>query len=131
LPSKRWLPGSIEARAQDAVDAIGRIKSYVRGFERRDYFSDQKTQAAVERELEKISEACIKIRALEQEAGTSDKRSLERRFPDVPWAQIRGIGNRLRHDYGRIDAGIIWDTIAESRNLDDLRDALQSAFTIT
>ncbi len=32
-------------------------------------------------------------------------------FPTEPWAQIRGIGNRLRHEYFRIDDAILWQVI--------------------
>lgn len=32
-------------------------------------------------------------------------------FPTEPWAQIKGIGNRLRHEYFRIDDAILWDVI--------------------
>ena len=28
-------------------------------------------------------------------------------FPTEPWAQIRGIGNRIRHEYFRIDDAIL------------------------
>ena len=30
-------------------------------------------------------------------------------FPTEPWGQIKGIGNRLRHEYFRIDDGILWE----------------------
>jgi uncharacterized protein with HEPN domain len=28
-----------------------------------------------------------------------------------PWDEIRGMGNRLRHGYDRIDLKIVWDTV--------------------
>jgi len=33
-------------------------------------------------------------------------------FPAQPWTQIRGVGNRIRHEYFRIDDGILWEIIA-------------------
>lgn len=30
-------------------------------------------------------------------------------FPDEPWAQIRGVGNRIRHEYFRLDDAILWE----------------------
>jgi uncharacterized protein with HEPN domain len=33
-------------------------------------------------------------------------------FPTEPWTQIRGIGNRIRHEYFRIDDAILWEIIA-------------------
>ena len=32
-------------------------------------------------------------------------------FPAEPWRQIRGIGNRIRHEYFRIDDAILWEII--------------------
>jgi uncharacterized protein with HEPN domain len=30
-------------------------------------------------------------------------------YPFEPWAQIRAIGNRIRHEYYQVDYGILWD----------------------
>jgi uncharacterized protein with HEPN domain len=32
-------------------------------------------------------------------------------FPTEPWGQIKGIGNRIRHEYFRIDDVILWEII--------------------
>jgi uncharacterized protein with HEPN domain len=32
-------------------------------------------------------------------------------FPTEPWAQIKSIGNRIRHEYFRIDDAILWEII--------------------
>jgi uncharacterized protein with HEPN domain len=32
-------------------------------------------------------------------------------YPNQPWAQIKGIGNRLRHEYFRIDDAILWQVV--------------------
>jgi uncharacterized protein with HEPN domain len=32
-------------------------------------------------------------------------------FPAEPWEQIRGIGNRIRHEYFRIDDAILWGIV--------------------
>ena len=34
-------------------------------------------------------------------------------FPSEPWGQIKGIGNRIRHEYFRVDGAILWDIIAK------------------
>ena len=31
--------------------------------------------------------------------------------PSQPWDDIRGMGNRLRHAYDRIDLDILWNTV--------------------
>lgn len=33
------------------------------------------------------------------------------RIPTLPWDQMRGMRNRLIHDYGRVDRGILIDTV--------------------
>ncbi len=30
-------------------------------------------------------------------------------YPAEPWAQIKSIGNRIRHEYFRLDDAILWD----------------------
>ena len=32
-------------------------------------------------------------------------------FPTEPWGQIKGIGNRIRHEYFRIDDAILWEIV--------------------
>lgn len=32
-------------------------------------------------------------------------------FPAEPWSQIKRIGDRIRHEYFRIDDAILWDVI--------------------
>ena len=32
--------------------------------------------------------------------------------PTEPWAQIKGVGNRIRHEYFRLDDAILWQVIA-------------------
>lgn len=66
------------------------------------FCSDAKTVAAVERKLLIISEAAIRLGEQAQIL-----------CPGEPWPEIRGMGNRLRHQYDRIDLQIIWHTITE------------------
>jgi uncharacterized protein with HEPN domain len=45
--------------------------------------------------------------------------------PDIPWREIRGLGNRLRHDYDTIDLNRIWLLIERDMLL--LKAACQDA----
>ena len=65
---------------------------------------------AVERCLARISEAAIRLGTEAQEL-----------CPTIPWHDIRGIGNRLRHSYETIVPARIWFTV--SHDLVPLRDA--------
>ena len=60
---------------------------------------DGRTRDAVERCLERVCEVAHR---LGKHAGEL--------MPDQPWADIRGMGNRLRHAYDRLDTDIIWNT---------------------
>jgi uncharacterized protein with HEPN domain len=67
-----------------------------------DFRADIKTVDAVERNLQKISEAAIRL-------GTD----AEWLCPGLPWHNIRGIGNWLRHQYERVDVQTLWDTVSD------------------
>jgi uncharacterized protein with HEPN domain len=67
----------------------------------------------VERAIEIISEAVRHIPEPERA-----------KYPDVPWRNIMAIGNKLRHEYQRVDPDIIWD-IART-HLVDLRPVIEA-----
>ncbi len=47
------------------------------------------------------------------------------RYPEIRWSQIRGIGNRLRHEYGDVRADIVWEAVRgnDVRSLIDVANA--------
>jgi uncharacterized protein with HEPN domain len=89
-------------RLTEILDAIRSIEHFVAGMDAEAYAHDAKTQAAVERKLLIISEAAIRL-----------KDAAESLCPEVPWRDIRGIGNWLRHSYDRIDPETIWNTVQD------------------
>jgi uncharacterized protein with HEPN domain len=78
------------------------IGQFTSGMDFEAFRSNPMAVAAVERKLQIISEAAVR---LGDEA--------ERCCPDVPWRDIRGIGNQLRHAYERIDLNTIWNTVID------------------
>jgi uncharacterized protein with HEPN domain len=76
--------------------------------------TDTKTVAAVERKLLVISEAATRL---------GDQ--AEALCPGLPWRDIRGIGNWLRHQYDHVDLETIWRTVI--RDLPPLREAVGRA----
>lgn len=78
------------------------IEQFTAGMDFEAFRSHPMAVAAVERKLQIISEAAIR---LADEA--------ERLCPGVPWRDIRGIGNQLRHAYERIDLATIWNTVTD------------------
>ncbi len=80
----------------DILESLNSIESFVAGMKLESFRRDEKTRAAVERKLLVISEAAIRL-----------KESAEQICPDVPWRDIRGIGNWLRHQYDRVDVDVL------------------------
>jgi uncharacterized protein with HEPN domain len=94
-------------RFQDIVDNIRLIQSYVHGMDGTAFESDRRTRDAVERCLERISEAATKLGSQAQELA-----------PGPPWQAVRAFGNALRHAYDQIDPARIWEIV--TRDLPDL-----------
>ena len=91
-------------RLRDIVDNVARIESHVAGMDFAAFAADEKTIDAVERCIQRITEAVIKI-GPERMATVS---------PRTPVDAVRGLGNLLRHDYDGVDLGMIWRTVTES-----------------
>lgn len=92
LPSNK-----LARRLSDIVENADLIASYIEGLDEKAFLADRKTQDAVERCLQRITEAAIKL------GGRA-----EGLVPGYPWKDVRGLGNRLRHEYDAIDAVQIW-----------------------
>jgi uncharacterized protein with HEPN domain len=75
---------------------------------------DQRTYDAVQRCLERISEAANKLGDV---ASTL--------VPGQPWQEIRALGNRLRHEYDLIREDRLWDIV--QIDLPPLRSACEDA----
>ena len=82
---------------QDILSAIEEVEEYTSGLDLGDYLKSGLVRRAVERCLEIVSEASRKI-----------PEPLKALHPQVHWAEMRGIGNILRHEYGAVDDQVIW-----------------------
>lgn len=91
---------SDRVRLEDIAEAIAEIQQAVFGADLQSFTRSWLLQRAVERGLEIISEAS---RGISEQSKAA--------HPDVPWAQIAGIGNILRHEYHRVEPAIIWNII--------------------
>ena len=98
----------------DILESILSIERFVDGMDLDGFSADERTQAAVERKLLIVSEAAIRL-----------KDAAESLCPGVPWRDIRGIGNWLRHQYDRVDLETIWNTIHD--DLPSLKQAVERA----
>ena len=85
---------------EEMLDYIEQAVSYVGGMTFEQYAADRKTQRAVERCIEVISEGS---RHIPNEIKTSRA--------DIPWRDVATIGNVFRHRYYTVAPRIVWDTV--------------------
>lgn len=80
----------------DLIENAERTERYLAGVDRAAPERDDRTRDAVERCPQRVCEAAHRLGGRAEEP-----------MPGHPWGDIRGMGNRLRHAYDRIDpAGV-------------------------
>jgi uncharacterized protein with HEPN domain len=89
-------------RLHDIRMAAETLNRFTHGKSVEDFKSDELLQAGVERKLEIIGEAFVRLR--ESDAALAGKCSNLR--------QIIGMRNRRVHGYDRLDLDVVWDTVA-------------------
>jgi uncharacterized protein with HEPN domain len=100
------------------LESIDHIDSFVAGMDFQAYQRDRKTRSAVERELQIITEAAIRLGNV-----------AESLCPGPDWKGFRGMGNVLRHEYHRVNSEIVWETVKSE--LPAMREALLKALAKT
>jgi len=84
----------------DILDAIHRIETYTAGVKKKEFIEHHMMQDAVMRQIEIIGEA-----------SNSVSEEFQEKHPELPWFQMRGIRNKIVHDYRGINLQVIWDTV--------------------
>ena len=97
---------------EDVLDAINKIDEFIGAIDLNAYRVDDKTKAAVERKIQVLTEAIIRLD--DESPGAC---------PEIDQKGYRGMGNILRHSYHRVDDGIVWNTVKE--DLPHLRAIVQ------
>jgi uncharacterized protein with HEPN domain len=101
-----------KGRIRDILDAIAEIKAFTYGMDFGKFSADAKTVRAVELDLIIIGEATNQIPEHVQEQN-----------PQIPWALMRAMRNRLVHVYFSVDEALLWDTV--QNDLPPLESALK------
>jgi uncharacterized protein with HEPN domain len=91
-----------EPHLTDIVDAIDRVRAALGDMSLEALKADWEKQWAIELGVEIISEASRRL-----------PDDLKARHPEIPWRNVAGIGNVLRHDYESVSAPIIWKLVRE------------------
>ena len=108
MPPRGW-----RVRANDIVEAAKRAQSYAAGLTFEQFKSDS-------RNVDATSYAILVI----GEAANSFSESIVRGAPEIPWADIRGMRNRIAHEYFGVDLEVLWYTVIE--DLPGLQQAFQA-----
>jgi uncharacterized protein with HEPN domain len=92
----------LPSRLEDLRDAIDEAERFAAGMSFEDYLANPLVRRGVERCIEIVSEASRHI--------PEDRKAAH---PEVPWRDIAGIGNVLRHGYRLVDHGIVWSAVRD------------------
>jgi uncharacterized protein with HEPN domain len=98
---------------EDIIDSIKRIEEYTTELSYTDFEENNLITDAVVRNIEIIGEASKNIPT-----------EIQQSFIDIPWQKLRGIRNRIVHDYFDVDRSIIWYIV--TNELSPLKKSLQN-----
>jgi uncharacterized protein with HEPN domain len=103
---------SLRIRLMDIREEIAGIRDLTKNATAESFGTDWAMKRAVQHAPLIISEATRHI-----------PENLKNARPEVPWKDVHGLGNVLRHEYRRIDSDILWSIVTE--NLADLDRAAE------
>lgn len=98
----------------DIVQATQRVEEFTRGMDEARFRADAKTVYAVTRAFEVIGEATKNLPA-----------DVRARHPEIPWAEMAGMRDKLIHGYFGVDEAVLWETA--QRSIPPLRKAIERA----
>ena len=87
---------------QHMLEAARKAVRFAAGRSRTDLDSDELLALGLVRLLEIIGEAATRVGEATRE-----------RTPEIPWAQVIGMRNRLIHGYDVVDLDVLWQTVTE------------------
>jgi uncharacterized protein with HEPN domain len=87
-------------RIQHMLEAAAEAAAFIRGRTSQELTVDRMLLLALVKEIEIIGEAATQV-----------SEELRERSPDIPWARIKGMRNRLIHAYSDVNVGLVWSTV--------------------
>jgi uncharacterized protein with HEPN domain len=102
-------------RLKHIRDHAGEAVSLLSGKSRSDLEKDHILQLALTRLVEIIGEASVQI-----------SKEFKEQNKEIPWQQMKGMRNRLIHDYDNVDLNVLWNAV--QFNLPELLEKLKSVF---
>lgn len=105
----------VDVVLEEILTAIDVVDGAVAGRTQAAFQADTFLQLGVERALEIISEAVRHV--------PDDRLAL---YSHIAWADVRALGNLIRHEYWRVDPKIVWRIVED--DLPPLRAAIADLF---
>lgn len=102
----------------EVAENIAAVREFLGDIDFERFRSEKKTQYAVIRALEIVSEAARRLSP-----------ELKARHPTIPWRQVEDSGNAYRHAYHRLQDEVVWATAHAP--LDDLMAVVASELAST
>ncbi len=99
-------------RMRHMLEFACKVRDLSRQRTREDLESDELYSLAMARLLEILGEAASRV-----------SKERQSRHPEIPWAQIVGLRNRLIHGYDTIDPDIVWQIL--TKDLPTLIESLE------
>lgn len=97
---------------QKIINYINEVKQYVGKMKAEEFLEDKKTMTACAFSVSQIGEMAKEI---------SD--DVQMKYKDIPWSAIKGMRNKIVHDYENVDLVVLWGTIEKS--LPELKTKLE------
>lgn len=97
---------------EDILESIGKIESYIKGLNFKEFTTKGMVVDAVIRNLEIIGEASRNI-----------PDEMRERNPEIPWKKMVGLRNIATHAYFGVDLEIIWEII--TKNLPETKNQIR------
>jgi uncharacterized protein with HEPN domain len=87
-------------RLKDMIAAIVEIRAFTAGMSFAAFRDDPRTLKAVLWDLSLVGEAARHV-----------PRAVAAAHPEIPWAPMRDLRNRILHGYDTVDAEIVWQVV--------------------
>lgn len=98
---------------QKIIVYITDVEKYIENMEAIDFLDDKKTITACAFTVSQIGEISKEISVETQQ-----------KYTDIPWKSIKGMRNKIVHDYENVDLSVLWGTIKNS--LPELKNKLKN-----
>lgn len=98
---------------QKIIVYITDVEKYVENMQAIDFLDDKKTITACAFTVSQIGEISKEI-----------TEETQQKYSDIPWKSIKGMRNKIVHDYENVDLSVLWGTIKNS--LPELKNKLKN-----